>query len=191
MSAPRGCARRGALRRAALRRSGTDLRVGLLPARSGSRRGSRRSTGSPTFPTCRRRRPSAPRPARVDASCAARSRWSVRLDRTRADAALRGWPPSRSSGVGRTNAERAARPRRRRAAAREVALVDGDGRVGPLQTTFYDTLLDENAASHIAFGQGYEFSVDESDVARVNKSGLHVDVMIAARRAGHGGDGCR
>jgi len=60
----------------------------------------------------------------------------------------------------------------------EVALVDGDGRVGPLQTTFYDTLLDENAASHIAFGQGYEFSVDESDVARVNKSGLHVDVMI-------------
>src|SRR5437016_5093319 len=30
----------------------------------------------------------------------------------------------------------------------EVALVDGSGRIGRLGTTFYDTLLDENAASH-------------------------------------------
>ena len=35
----------------------------------------------------------------------------------------------------------------------EVALVDGDGRIGPLGTVFYDTLLDENAASHIALAQ--------------------------------------
>ncbi|MBJ7473445.1 MAG: aminopeptidase, partial [Solirubrobacteraceae bacterium] len=34
----------------------------------------------------------------------------------------------------------------------EVALVDGAGRIGPLGTVFYDTLLDENAASHVAFG---------------------------------------
>ncbi|MGI8921803.1 MAG: aminopeptidase [Solirubrobacteraceae bacterium] len=60
----------------------------------------------------------------------------------------------------------------------EVALVDGNGRVGALDTIFFDTLLDENAASHIAFGQGYEFSVEEADRERVNKSGLHVDVMI-------------
>ena len=35
----------------------------------------------------------------------------------------------------------------------EVALVDGDGRIGELDTTFFDTLLDENAASHIALGE--------------------------------------
>ena len=34
----------------------------------------------------------------------------------------------------------------------EVALVDGEGRIGKLDTVFYDTLLDENAASHIAIG---------------------------------------
>src|SRR5205807_10343609 len=32
----------------------------------------------------------------------------------------------------------------------EVALVDRAGRIGPLGTIFYDTLLDENPASHIA-----------------------------------------
>ena len=36
----------------------------------------------------------------------------------------------------------------------EVALVDGSGRIGPLDTVFYDTLLDENAASHVALGAG-------------------------------------
>lgn len=60
----------------------------------------------------------------------------------------------------------------------EVALVDGDGRVGPLNTVFYDTLLDENAASHIAFGQAYAFSVDGADQARINQSAIHLDVMI-------------
>ena len=39
----------------------------------------------------------------------------------------------------------------------EVALVDGEGRIGKLDTVFYDTLLDENAASHIALGQGFPF----------------------------------
>ena len=34
----------------------------------------------------------------------------------------------------------------------EVALVDGEGRIGALDTVFFDTLLDENAASHIALG---------------------------------------
>ena len=37
----------------------------------------------------------------------------------------------------------------------EVALVDREGRIGPLGTVFYDTLLDENAASHIALGSAY------------------------------------
>jgi aminopeptidase len=61
----------------------------------------------------------------------------------------------------------------------EVALVDREGRIGPLDTVFYDTLLDENAASHIALGGGYEMAVrDPEDIARVNKSAIHTDFMI-------------
>jgi aminopeptidase len=60
----------------------------------------------------------------------------------------------------------------------EVALVDREGRIGPLGTVFYDTLLDENAASHIALGHGFDFAVGAEDVARVNRSDIHVDFMI-------------
>src|SRR5262249_3800541 len=62
----------------------------------------------------------------------------------------------------------------------ELALVDRHGRIGPLGTVFYDTLLDENAASHIAFGSGFPFLVDENEVARVNESATHVDFMIGS-----------
>ena len=62
----------------------------------------------------------------------------------------------------------------------ELALVDREGRIGPLETVFYDTLLDENAASHIALGNGFEFLVDDEDAARVNRSGTHVDFMIGS-----------
>jgi len=63
----------------------------------------------------------------------------------------------------------------------ELALVDGKGRVGPLETVFYDTLLDENAASHIALGAGYQVGVtDDSDRRRVNVSAIHTDFMIGS-----------
>jgi aminopeptidase len=62
----------------------------------------------------------------------------------------------------------------------EVALVDGSGRIGRLGTTFYDTLLDENAASHIALGNAYVFTVDQADRGRANLSEIHVDFMIGA-----------
>jgi aminopeptidase len=63
----------------------------------------------------------------------------------------------------------------------EVALVDREGRIGPLDTVFYDTLLDENAASHIALGQGYKLGVgDETEHPRVNQSEIHVDFMIGS-----------
>jgi aminopeptidase len=63
----------------------------------------------------------------------------------------------------------------------ELALVDGRGRIGPLGTTFYDTLLDENAASHIALGSGFPFGVaEEEDIPRVNESGIHVDFMVGS-----------
>ncbi len=63
----------------------------------------------------------------------------------------------------------------------ELALVDREGRIGPLGTVFYDTLLDENAASHLALGHGYVAGVgDEADVERANKSVIHTDFMIGS-----------
>ena len=41
-------------------------------------------------------------------------------------------------------------------------------------------MLDENAASHIALGNGFPFLVEEADAARVNTSGTHVDFMIGS-----------
>jgi aminopeptidase len=60
----------------------------------------------------------------------------------------------------------------------EVALVDGQGRIGPLGTVFFNTLYDENAASHLALGGAYLDTVQEPDRGRVNRSTMHVDFMI-------------
>jgi aminopeptidase len=62
----------------------------------------------------------------------------------------------------------------------EVALVDRDGRIGALDTVFFDTLLDENAASHVALGEAYTFTAAEEDRARLNVSDIHVDFMIGS-----------
>jgi len=62
----------------------------------------------------------------------------------------------------------------------ELALVDRQGRIGPLGTIFYDTLLDENAVSHIALGFGFPFSVTGDDLDRVNRSEIHIDFMIGS-----------
>jgi aminopeptidase len=62
----------------------------------------------------------------------------------------------------------------------EVALVDGEGRIGPLDTVFYDTLIDENAASHVALGSAYAFTVGEEDAERINRSQIHIDFMIGS-----------
>ncbi|HEY1478583.1 MAG TPA: aminopeptidase [Gaiellales bacterium] len=59
----------------------------------------------------------------------------------------------------------------------EVALVDGQSRVGAAGRGYATTLLDENAASHIALGCGFSFTRDPG-AARENRSGVHVDVMI-------------
>ena len=60
----------------------------------------------------------------------------------------------------------------------EVALVDKAGRIGPLGTVFYDTLLDENAASHIALGGALDYGAGEADRERLNRSQIHVDFMV-------------
>jgi aminopeptidase len=68
----------------------------------------------------------------------------------------------------------------------EIALVDREGRIGQLETVFYDTLLDENAASHIALGQGFPFLLggngngDGEGAGEVNSSEIHIDFMIGS-----------
>lgn len=62
----------------------------------------------------------------------------------------------------------------------EVALVDGLSRVGKSGTTFFHTLFDENAASHIAYGTGFPFLAREDQAAEVNVSKVHTDLMIGA-----------
>jgi len=60
----------------------------------------------------------------------------------------------------------------------EVALVDRESRIGMLATTFYETLLDENAVSHIALGDGDPNIVGDEGRSRRNESAIHIDFMI-------------
>jgi len=58
--------------------------------------------------------------------------------------------------------------------------VDGEGRIGPLDTAFYNTLLDENASSHVALGNGFPFLIEDEDRKRANPSARHIDFMIGS-----------
>ncbi len=68
----------------------------------------------------------------------------------------------------------------------ELSLVDGDSRVGQTGIVFLNTLFDENAACHIAFGQGTIESVvganglDSASLEELgyNDSVVHTDFMI-------------
>lgn len=68
----------------------------------------------------------------------------------------------------------------------EVALVDRDSAVGRTQMIFNNTLFDENATSHLAYGAAYSFCVEgaaglskEELLARgINDSAVHTDFMI-------------
>ena len=62
----------------------------------------------------------------------------------------------------------------------EVALVDAQSRIGRLGTVFYETLLDENAASHVALGAGFDYCVGDEDRDRLNRSEIHIDFMIGS-----------
>jgi aminopeptidase len=60
----------------------------------------------------------------------------------------------------------------------EVALVDASSRIGETGRVYYNTLLDENAATHIAFGSGFGGTRSETPARSVNRSTVHLDVMI-------------
>ena len=152
-------AHRAPLRRAALHGPGHRPDAsGCCRRRAGWRRGSRPSDGiehMPNLPT--EEVFTTPDPQRVDGTVASTKPLVRRRDdRARACAcASRAAGRSRSTPT-RTRACCARYAERDDGASRlgEVALVDGEGRIGPLGTVFYDTLLDENAAIHIALGLG-------------------------------------
>jgi aminopeptidase len=68
----------------------------------------------------------------------------------------------------------------------EIALVDGESAVGKTGLTFFDTLFDENAACHIAYGAAVTFGIDglqglspdELRARGINVSNVHTDFMI-------------
>ena len=68
----------------------------------------------------------------------------------------------------------------------EVALVDGTSRVGQTGITFFNTLFDENATCHIAWGSAIMFAVpelvgltpDETRERGANVSTVHTDFMV-------------
>ena len=62
----------------------------------------------------------------------------------------------------------------------EVALVDASSRIGQTGRIYYNTLLDENAAAHIAFGSGFGGTRSETPARGVNRSTIHLDVMIGS-----------
>jgi aminopeptidase len=70
----------------------------------------------------------------------------------------------------------------------EVALVPHSSPVSQTGLLFYNTLFDENAASHVALGSSYKFTLAGGDTmndqdfeqAGGNKSATHVDFMIGS-----------
>ncbi|HSZ43044.1 MAG TPA: aminopeptidase [Trebonia sp.] len=68
----------------------------------------------------------------------------------------------------------------------EVSLVDRDSRIAKAGILFHNTLFDENAACHIAWGQSFPFAIDgglakSSDELLdlgLNRSAVHTDVVI-------------
>jgi aminopeptidase len=161
---------------------GTDLTVGLLPGHSwiaGSLEtvgGIRHNANVPTEEVF-----TSPDPQRTEGTVAA-SKPLVLVDGTVVKDLRMRFEGGRAVSVEASTAEDTMRTivARDEGAARlgEVALVDDEGRIGRLDTVFYDTLLDENAASHIAIGVGFPFAAAEGDQERVNHSEIHIDFMI-------------
>ncbi len=60
----------------------------------------------------------------------------------------------------------------------EVALVDGSSRIGQTGEIFFETLYDENASCHVAYGSAYGEAVEGGVIDGVNVSTVHTDFMI-------------
>jgi len=60
----------------------------------------------------------------------------------------------------------------------ELALVTKDSRVGKTGLTFFNTLFDENATCHIAYGLGIADAFEGEPSAKMNISHVHTDFMV-------------
>jgi aminopeptidase len=68
----------------------------------------------------------------------------------------------------------------------EVALVDKESRIAQASVVFHNTLFDENAGCHVAWGQSFPFAVekglemtpDERYTLGLNTSTVHTDVVL-------------
>ena len=60
----------------------------------------------------------------------------------------------------------------------ELALVTKESRVGQTETLYYNTLFDENATCHIAYGAGLPYAFDGEPDEAMNISIIHVDFMV-------------
>jgi aminopeptidase len=162
---------------------GTDMTVGLLAGTQWQAARFETAEGIPHMPNLPTEEVfTSPDPARVDGHVAS-SKPLVLMDGTVVrDMAVR-FEAGRVVELTASTAQETMRTiiARDDGAARlgEVALVDDEGRIGALNTVFYDTLLDENAASHLALGRAFPFlAADEETAARMNESDIHIDFMI-------------
>ena len=70
----------------------------------------------------------------------------------------------------------------------EVALVPHSSPISQSGLLFFNTLFDENAASHVALGNAYKFTLqgtesmshEDFEKAGGNRSSIHVDFMIGS-----------
>jgi aminopeptidase len=60
----------------------------------------------------------------------------------------------------------------------ELALVTKESRVGQTGKLFYNTLFDENATCHVAYGFGLAYAFDGEPDEAMNVSNIHVDFMV-------------
>jgi aminopeptidase len=60
----------------------------------------------------------------------------------------------------------------------ELALVTGESRVGQSGTLFFDTLFDENATCHIAYGMGLPYAFAGEPDEGSNVCNIHIDFMV-------------
>jgi aminopeptidase len=165
---------------------GTDLTVGLLPSSRFAKDGGRSTTRTgvthvPNLPT--EELYTTPDPERTEGYAASTKPLDI------GGAIVEGLRVRFEGGrVVEIDADANAEALRRRCATDEgatrlgeVALVDGKSRIGQLGRTFFNTLLDENAASHIALGDAYSSPIaDPADLPRINESEIHIDFMIGS-----------
>ncbi len=160
---------------------GTDFRVGLLPnarwmsALFRTRDGIEYVPNMPTeevftTPDCRR----AEGTIRSTRPLALNGEVIEGLQLTVSDAKIVDVEADRGAELVRAQLESDDRARR----FGELALVDGTSRVGQTNITFFDTLYDENATCHIAYGFGIPEVFDGEPGEGMNVASLHTDFMV-------------